>query len=74
MSINLLETIQQNLGYPALQKINPNTQQVAIDEKHLKNTNLARRRYLQYLPDCINMCKLMMGQKIIYGLILPQIG
>lgn len=33
MSINLLETIQQNLGYPALQKINPNTQQVAIDEK-----------------------------------------
>ncbi len=32
MSINLLETVQQNLGYPALQKIDPNTQQVVIDE------------------------------------------
>jgi hypothetical protein len=28
MSINLLETVQQNLGYPALQKIDPNTQEV----------------------------------------------
>jgi hypothetical protein len=33
MSINLLETIQQNLGYPALQKIDPNTQQVVADDK-----------------------------------------
>jgi hypothetical protein len=33
MSINLLETIQQSLGYPALQKIDPNTQQVVADEK-----------------------------------------
>ena len=33
MSINLLETVQQNLGYPALQKIDPNTQQVVIDDK-----------------------------------------
>jgi hypothetical protein len=33
MSINLLETIQQNLDYPALQKIDPNTQQVVADEK-----------------------------------------
>ena len=33
MTINLLETVQQNLGYPALQKIDPNTQQVKIDEK-----------------------------------------
>ncbi len=33
MSITLLETIQQNLGYPALQKIDPNTQQVVLDEK-----------------------------------------
>ena len=32
MSINLLEIIQQNLGYPVLQKIDPNTQQVAKDE------------------------------------------
>ncbi len=31
MSINLLETIQQNLAYPALQKIDPNTQQVVED-------------------------------------------
>jgi hypothetical protein len=33
MSINLLETVQQNLGYPALQKIDPNTQQVVVDDK-----------------------------------------
>ncbi len=33
MSINLLETIQRNLAYPALQKIDPNTQQVVADEK-----------------------------------------
>lgn len=32
MSINLLETVQQNLGYPTLQKIDPNTQQVKADE------------------------------------------
>jgi hypothetical protein len=31
MSINLLETVQQNLGYPALQKIDPNTQEVVQD-------------------------------------------
>jgi hypothetical protein len=33
MSINLLETVQKNLGYPSLQKIDPNTQQVVEDEK-----------------------------------------
>jgi hypothetical protein len=33
MSINLLEKIQQNLGYPVLQKIDPNTQQVTEDIK-----------------------------------------
>ena len=33
MSIDLLTTVQQNLGYPALQKIDPNTQQVVADEK-----------------------------------------
>ena len=32
MSVNLLETIQQNLGYPPLQKIDPNTQQAAGPE------------------------------------------
>ena len=34
MSIHLLEAVQQNLGYPALQKIDPNTQQVALSEKN----------------------------------------
>ena len=33
MSVNLLETIQKNLGYPALQKIDPNTQAVVEDAK-----------------------------------------
>ncbi len=31
MSINLIETIQNNLHYPALQKIDPNTQEVKVD-------------------------------------------
>ena len=31
MSINLLEDIQSKLGYPSLQKIDPNTQEVAED-------------------------------------------
>ena len=33
MSINLLETVQKNLGYPLLHKIDPNTQDVFADEK-----------------------------------------
>lgn len=33
MSVNLLQTVQQNLGYPVLQKIDPNTQQVQEDVK-----------------------------------------
>lgn len=31
MSINFLETVQQNLGYPALQKMDPNTLKVATE-------------------------------------------
>jgi len=31
MSINLLETIQKNLNYPPLKKIDPNTQEVTAD-------------------------------------------
>lgn len=31
MSINLLEKVQMNLGYPALQKIDPNTQKMVVD-------------------------------------------
>jgi hypothetical protein len=33
MSINLLETVQRNLGYPPLQKIDPNTQAVVENIK-----------------------------------------
>ena len=36
MSVNLLKTIQENLGYPPLQKIDPNTQLVAGDEKKIE--------------------------------------
>lgn len=32
MEIDLLETVQCNLGYPVLQKIDPNTQQVVEDD------------------------------------------
>lgn len=32
MSVNLIETIQSNLHYPPLQKIDPNTQEVAVDD------------------------------------------
>jgi hypothetical protein len=31
MEMNLLEQVQQNLGYPPLQKIDPNTQKMVID-------------------------------------------
>ena len=31
MSINLLQTVQQNLGYPVIKKIDPNTQHAATD-------------------------------------------
>ena len=32
MSINLLETIQKNLGFPALHKIDPNTQEIKTSD------------------------------------------
>ncbi len=32
MSLDLLETLQKNLGYPMLQKIDPNTQQMVLDD------------------------------------------
>lgn len=31
MSLNLLKTVQENLGYPALHKIDPNTQKIKTD-------------------------------------------
>ncbi|MGB4843245.1 MAG: hypothetical protein WBP16_02135 [Ferruginibacter sp.] len=37
MSINLLETVQQNLGYPPLQKIDPNTQETTNEKTHIEN-------------------------------------
>lgn len=40
MAINLVETIQKNLGFPALQKIDPNTQEVKKPE------NLSVQDYL----------------------------
>lgn len=36
MSINLLQTVQQNLGYSPLQKIDANTQEVVIDKNEPK--------------------------------------
>jgi len=33
MSVTLLEKVQQNLGYPALQKIDANTQKMAVDDR-----------------------------------------
>ena len=37
MSINLLETVQQNLGYAPLHKIDPNTQDTAWDRTPMEN-------------------------------------
>lgn len=34
MSVNLIKTIQENLGYPALKKIDPNSQGFSIDKDH----------------------------------------
>jgi hypothetical protein len=33
MSVNLLKNVQEALGYPALQKMDPNTQKMIHDEK-----------------------------------------
>ncbi len=38
MSVNLSETIQKNLGYPALHKADPNSEQVKDDDQHEANT------------------------------------
>ena len=35
MSINLLERVQQNIGYPSLQKMDPNSQKIILDDKTL---------------------------------------
>lgn len=32
MSVNLIDTLQKNLNYPPLQKIDPNTQEVVVDD------------------------------------------
>ena len=37
MSIDLLETVRQNLGYPPLQKIDPNTQDTQWDKTPMEN-------------------------------------
>lgn len=42
MSVNLLETVQANLGYPPLQKIDPNTQAVADDQKTVTDNSFSQ--------------------------------
>ncbi len=42
MSFNLVETLQQNLGYPQLQKIDPNTQLVTENETGLAEDKLSQ--------------------------------
>ena len=43
MSFNLLETVQKDLGYPSLKKVNPNTLDVAADrESQLPQHNFAQ--------------------------------
>lgn len=46
MAINIVETIQKNLGLPELQKIDPNTQEV----KHPENTSLESKFYQAAVP------------------------
>jgi len=40
MSINLIETVQQNLGYPPLQKIDPNTQETVAGKPGIANDHI----------------------------------
>ena len=40
MSVNILEKIQQNLGYPKIQNINPNTQLPAIELGRTSTTTM----------------------------------
>lgn len=42
MAVNLIESIQQGMGYPELQKIDPNTQQVKLESSSQGHGNLAQ--------------------------------
>ena len=42
MSVNLLEMVQQNLGYPELQKIDPNTQVMVADKNSPKEDKFSQ--------------------------------
>ncbi len=54
MSINLLETVEQNLGYPALQKIDPNTQDVLLSDNTLDEDKFSQAALPAVL---IGICK-----------------
>jgi len=50
MSINLLETVQQQLGYPAIKKIDPNNEKPAVHEfaqAAVPTVLIALHRYVQ---------------------------
>lgn len=42
MPFNLLKTVQQNLGYPELKKVDPNTQEVVLDTPVSDQTKLGQ--------------------------------
>src|SRR5258706_15110151 len=42
MPFNLLKTVQQNLGYPELKKVDPNTQEVIFDTPVSDQTKLGQ--------------------------------
>ena len=54
MSINLLKTVQQNLNYPELQKMDPNIQEILVDDK----TTIENRFSQAAIPAVlISLCK-----------------
>ena len=54
MAINIVENIQKNLGFPELQKIDPNTQEVKKPENMSAQNYFARQPFQLFYSVYIN--------------------
>ena len=72
MSINLLTSVQENLGLPAIKKIDPNTQKVKVDDEGEKEFSLTQASLTSALAGIFNLAKSEEGLKIIGGKNISQ--
>lgn len=57
MSINILTTIQKNLGYPVLKKIDPNTQEIKVENRNPDINKLGQAAIPSVLAGINNLSK-----------------